>query len=81
VFGNNLVKGAGEGDIEVDIKCGGKTTRSCLTQVMHVPKAEGKILSLKVIAQKGFQSLILADHICIKKDDKTYAEALLGKEL
>jgi len=48
---------------------------------MHIPEAEGKILSLKVLAQKGFQSHILADHICIMKDNKTYAEALLGKEL
>jgi len=65
----------------MDIECGGKTTRICLTQVMHVLEAEGKILSLKVLAQKGFQSHILTDHIRIMKDNKTYAKALLGKEL
>jgi len=27
VFGNNLVKGVGEGDIDVAVKCGGKTTK------------------------------------------------------
>ena len=75
------VKGIGEGDIDVDIKCGGKTMRICLSQVMHIPEAEGKILSLKILAQKGFQSHILADHIHISKDNTTYAEALLGKEL
>ena len=48
---------------------------------MHVPKAEGKILSLKVLAQKGFESRILLDRIQITKDDKTYTEALLGGEL
>ena len=71
----------GEGNIEADIECGSKTTRIHLTQVMHVPEAEGKILSLKVLAQKGFQSHILADCICITKDNITYAEALLETEL
>jgi len=80
-FRNNSVKGVGEGDIEADIEYGGKTMRIRLTQVMHVPEAEGKILSLKVLAQKGFQSHILADCICITKDNITYAEALLETEL
>jgi len=80
-FGNNMVKGAGEGDIDADVVFGGKTTRIRLTQVMHVPEAEGKILSLKVLAQRGFESHILADHIRITKDKKTYAEALLGGKL
>jgi len=48
---------------------------------MHIPEAEGKILSLKILAQKGFQSHILADRIRISKGNTTYAEALLGKEL
>jgi len=48
---------------------------------MHIPKAKGKILSLKVLSQKGFKSHILADHICISKNDKTYAKAMLGGEL
>src|SRR5467141_196514 len=81
MFGNNMVKGAGEGDIDADMVCRGKTTRIHLTQVMHVPEAEGKILSLKVLAQRGFESHILADRIRITKDKKTYTEALLGSEL
>jgi len=81
VFGKNSVKGIGEGNIDVNIKCGGKTTRIRLSQVMHIPEAEGKILSLKILAQKGFQSHILADRIRISKGNTTYAEALLGKEL
>ena len=48
---------------------------------MHVPAAEGKILSLKVLAQKGFKSHISVDHIHISKDNQTYAEAILGGEL
>jgi len=48
---------------------------------MHIPEAEGNILSLKILAQKGFQSHVLADRIRISKDNITYAEALLGKEL
>jgi len=48
---------------------------------MHVPGVEGKILSLKVLAQRGFESHILADHIHIMKSGKTYTEALLGGEL
>ena len=48
---------------------------------MHVPKAKGRILSLKVLAQKGFESHILWDRIQITKDNKTYTEALLVGEL
>src|SRR5882672_1424273 len=80
-FGNNLVKGAGEGNIDMEIEGGGKTTKIRLTNVMHIPEAKGKILSLKVLAQKGFESHILVDHICIPKDNQIYAEALLGGEL
>jgi len=56
VSSKNSVKGAGEGDIEVDIECSGKTTRIRLTQsCMYL----GKILSLKVLAQKGFKVTFL----------------------
>jgi len=48
-----------------------------LTRVMHVPKAEGKILSLKVLAQKGFESRILSDRIKSLNTNRTYTEALL----
>jgi len=37
--------------------------------------------SLKVLMQKGFESLILADHVHISRDNQTYAEAMLGREL
>jgi len=53
-FGNNSVKGIGEGDIVADIKFQGKTMRIQLTHVMHVPSADGKTLSLKVLDQRGF---------------------------
>jgi len=45
-FGNNMVKGVGEGDIVADVEFQGNITRICLTKVMHVPGANGKILSL-----------------------------------
>ena len=48
---------------------------------MHIPGTDGKILSLKILVQKGFESHILADCIHISKDGKTYAEASLGREL
>ena len=57
-FGNNTVKGVGEGDIVADIEFQGKVTRIRLTQVMHIPGADGKILSLKVLDQKGFKCWI-----------------------
>jgi len=76
-----MVKGEGEGDIDIDIKYGAKTMRICLTQVMHVSEAEGKILSLKVLVQKGFKSHMLTDQIQIIKDNKTYTNTLLGREL
>jgi len=81
VFRNNTVQGEGEGDIDADIEYGGKITRIHLTRVMHIPKAKGKILSLKVLAQKGLKSCILLDQIQITKDNKTYTEALLGGEI
>ena len=81
MFGNNLVKGVGEGNINIKVEYGGKTTRIWLTNVMHVPEAKGKILLLKVLAQKGFESLILADRVRISRDNQTYGEAMLGGEL
>ena len=75
------MKGVGEGNIDVAVECGGKTTKIQLTNVMHVPGAEGKILSLKVLAQRGFESHMLADHIHILRNNKTHAEALLGGEI
>src|SRR5882724_4463946 len=81
MFSINLVKGVGEGNINVEVECGGKTTRIWLTNVMDVPEAEGKILSLKVLVQKGFKSLILADCVRISRDNQTYVEAMLGGEL
>src|SRR5882724_7141184 len=48
---------------------------------MHALGAGGKILSLKVLAQKGFESHILVDCICISKGKQTYTEAMLGGEL
>src|SRR5882724_8879108 len=57
-FGNNSVKGIGKGDIMADIEFQGKTTHIRLTQVMHIPGAEGKILSLKLLDQKGFECRI-----------------------
>ena len=50
-------------------------------QVMHVPDADGKILSLKVLDQKGFECCIFGGRVCIMKNAETYAEATLGGEL
>ena len=80
-FGNNTVKGVGESDIIADIAYGDKTTRIQLTKVMHVPNADGKILSLKVLAQKGFESHIVGNCIQIVKDARIHTEAVLGGEL
>jgi len=80
-FGHNTIKVVGEGNILADIKFGNKITRIQLTQVMHVPGADGKILSLKMLDQKGFETRISGGRIRIMKADKTYTEASLGKEL
>ncbi len=80
-FGNNMVKGVGEGDIEADVEFQGDTTRIRLTKVMHVPSADGKILSLKALDQKGFESHIIGGRVRIMKDSKIYTEASLGGEL
>jgi len=76
-----MIKVVGEGNILVDIKFRNKITRIQLTQDMHVPGADGKILSLKMLDQKGFETRISGGHICIMKADETYAEASLGNEL
>jgi len=80
-FGNTRVKGLGEGDIVADLEFQGKVTRIRLTQVMHVPEADGKILSLKVLDQKGFESRICGGRVRIMKNMETYTEAVLGGEL
>jgi len=79
-FGNNKVKGVGEGDIMAGVEFEGKTTRICLTQVMHIPGAKGKILSLKKLDQNRFKIRIVGGHIHILKVNQVYAEASLGGE-
>jgi len=75
------VEAIGEGDIFADVHYDRKTTRIQLTRVMHVPRADGKILSLKVLDQKGFESQIMGGHVKIMKDNIIYTEGLLGGEL
>src|SRR5882672_3579782 len=48
---------------------------------MHIPKTEGRILSLKVLDQKGYESRIARGHICIMRNEKTFAKAFLGRQL
>ena len=48
---------------------------------MHVPGTDGKILSLKVLDQKGFECQIYGGRVCIMKNAETYTEASLGREL
>src|SRR5882724_5860384 len=57
-FGKNTVKGISEGDILAEINFQGKTKKIRLTNVMHIPGADGKVLSLKVLDQRGFKSRI-----------------------
>ena len=73
-FGNNTVEGVGEGEIIPNIDYKGKCMRVHLTQVMHVPGADGKILSLKVLDQKGFKSHIIGGRIQIKKNGQVLTE-------
>ena len=80
-FSKNTVKGVGEGDIVTDIQHGDNTTRIRLTQVMHVPGTDGKILSLKVLDQKGFKSHIMGGCIRIMKDTEIYTKASLGGKI
>ena len=76
-FGNNAVEGVGEGEVIANINYKGKRMRVHLTQVMHVPGADGKILSLKVLDQKGFKSHIIGGRIQIKKNSQVLTEASL----
>jgi len=80
-FSNNTVEAVGEGDIVANIKCRGKNTRIRLTQVMHKPKAEGRILSLKVLDRKGYKTRVAGGCIRIMRNGKTCAEAFLGRQL
>ena len=48
---------------------------------MHIPGADGKILSLKVLDQKGFECRIYGGRVHIMKNAETYTEASLGGEL
>src|SRR5882672_12571417 len=48
---------------------------------MHIPKAEGRIISLKVLDQKGYESRITGRHIHIMRNRKTCAKAFLGRQL
>jgi len=73
-----MVKGVGEGNIVADIEFQGKITRIQLTQVMHIPAADGKILSLKVLDQKGFECQIYGGRVPIKKNAEIYTKASLG---
>src|SRR5882672_3221289 len=66
-FGNNTIEGVSEGKIVANIEYGGKLTQICLMQVMHVPKVEEQILSLKVLDQRGFESCIARGCICIMR--------------
>ena len=56
-FGNNFIKGMGEGDIVAGIKFQGKTTRICLTHVMHILGVDRNILSLKALDQKASNAI------------------------
>src|SRR5882724_660229 len=80
-FSNNSVKGIGKGDNMADIEFQGKITCIRLTQVMHIPGAQGKILFLKLLDQKGFECRISDSCIQIMKNEKTYTEVKLGGEL
>ena len=51
-----MVKVVGEGNILADINLKGKVRRIQLTQVLHVPGVDGKVLSLKILDQKGFKT-------------------------
>ena len=75
------MKGLGKGDIIADVEYQGSVTRICLTKVMHVPGADGKILSLRVLDEKGFQSHIEGGKVHITRQGRTYTKATLGGEL
>jgi len=42
---------------------------------------DGKILSLKILDQKGFETHFSGGHIHIMKADEIYSEGSLGEEL
>ena len=71
----------GEGDVLADVEYQGKTTRIQLTQVMHIPSVDGKILSLKVLDKRGFECRIFNGSVSVLKNGETYVEAPLGSEL
>jgi len=48
---------------------------------MHILGVDGKVLSLKVLDQRGFESSITGGQIRIRKGTEVYTEASLGKEL
>jgi len=57
------MKGIGKGDILAEINFRGKTKKIMLMNVMHIPDADGKVLSLKILDQRGFESHIAGGHI------------------
>ena len=57
-----------------DIEFQGKISRIRLTQVLHVPGTDGKVLSLKVLDQKGFESQKKGGQVRIMKDAEVYVE-------
>ena|SRR5882724_6683071 len=75
------MKGIGKGDILADINFRAKTKKIRLMNIMHVPGVDGKILSLKVLDQRGFESHITGGWICIMKGTEVYTEVSLGGEL
>jgi len=48
---------------------------------MHIPDIDGKILSQKMLDQKGFEIHISGGHVHIMKVGEIYTEASLGGEL
>jgi len=77
-FGQNTVKGIGEGDILAEISFRGETKKIRLTNIMHVLSAVGKILSLKVLDQRGFKRYITGGQIHIMNGAEVYEEVSLG---
>ena len=75
-----MVKVIGKGNIVANIKFQNKITRIQLTHVMHIPDMDRKILSLKMLDQKGLEIHISGGHIHIMKIGEIYTEASLGRE-
>jgi len=78
---NNLVKGADEGDINVEVECGGRPRRIWLTNVMHVPEAKGKILSFKSPSTNRLRESHLADHVRTQETTRLMLRPCLGGNL